>query len=108
MSKDRIAAFWRTIITDSESETGFAPRCSDLEHGPFVLDCCPEPHVEVFDAELAARITTATNALSAERLSQLADCSSSRYDGLHCLHYQEGDGACCDCGRPNWCPEEGL
>ncbi len=30
------------------------------------------------------------------------DCSKSRHGGLHCLHYQEGDGGCCDCGRPIW------
>jgi hypothetical protein len=26
----------------------------------------------------------------------------------HCTHWQEGDGSCCGCGKPNWCPDEGL
>jgi hypothetical protein len=47
----------------------------------------------------------ARQAAEAERLSQLADCPQSRHDGKHCLHYQEGDGDCHDCGRPNWCPD---
>lgn len=25
----------------------------------------------------------------------------------HCLHWQDGDGACCRCHEPAWCPEEG-
>lgn len=25
----------------------------------------------------------------------------------HCLHWQDGDGACCRCHEPTWCPEEG-
>lgn len=44
-----------------------------------------------------------TNA--AEELSQLQDCPVR--NGLHCDHYQDGDGACCACGRPNWCPDKG-
>lgn len=23
----------------------------------------------------------------------------------HCNHWQEGDGACCHCCEPNWCPD---
>lgn len=26
----------------------------------------------------------------------------------HCLHWQEGDGDCHDCGALNWCPDEGV
>lgn len=26
----------------------------------------------------------------------------------HCAHWQEGDGDCCDCKKPNWCPDEGV
>jgi len=29
-------------------------------------------------------------------------------DDQHCLHWQEGDGDCCGCGKPNWCPDGGL
>lgn len=25
----------------------------------------------------------------------------------HCLHWMEGDGPCCRCGEPNWCPDDG-
>lgn len=25
---------------------------------------------------------------------------------LHCAHWLEGDGSCCRCGEPNWCPAE--
>lgn len=25
----------------------------------------------------------------------------------HCAHWQEGDGPCCKCGEPNWCPDDG-
>jgi hypothetical protein len=28
-------------------------------------------------------------------------------DTDHCQHWQDGDGDCCDCGAPNWCPDEG-
>jgi|SRR5688500_3618657 len=44
----------------------------------------------------------------AERLAALADCTDGSRVGLHCDHYQEGDGACCSCGRPNWCPDGGV
>jgi len=26
----------------------------------------------------------------------------------HCTHWQEGDGSCCKCGEPNWCPDGGV
>lgn len=26
----------------------------------------------------------------------------------HCDHWQQGDGDCCDCKKPNWCPEGGV
>ena len=44
----------------------------------------------------------------AERLATLTDCPNSRNGGLHCDHYQQGDGPCCHCQRPNWCPEGGV
>ena len=44
----------------------------------------------------------------AERLATLTDCPNSRHGGLHCGHYQEGDGPCCNCQRPNWCPDGGI
>lgn len=25
----------------------------------------------------------------------------------HCVHWQDGDGDCCCCGEPNWCPDDG-
>jgi hypothetical protein len=25
----------------------------------------------------------------------------------HCNHWQDGDGDCCCCGEPNWCPDDG-
>lgn len=27
---------------------------------------------------------------------------------LHCEHWLEGDGSCCRCGEPNWCPDDGA
>lgn len=35
--------------------------------------------------------------------------SAGEYDPMtgHCLHWQNGDGECCHCGEPNWCPEDG-
>lgn len=27
--------------------------------------------------------------------------------GSHCTHWQEGDGSCCRCKEPNWCPDDG-
>lgn len=27
---------------------------------------------------------------------------------VHCEHWLEGDGSCCRCGEPNWCPDEGA
>lgn len=44
----------------------------------------------------------------AERLATLADCTDNRRGGLHCDHYQEGDGPCCSCRRANWCPDDGA
>lgn len=26
---------------------------------------------------------------------------------MHCEHWMDGDEACCRCGEPNWCPDEG-
>jgi hypothetical protein len=25
----------------------------------------------------------------------------------HCEHWRDGDGSCCRCGEPNWCPDDG-
>jgi hypothetical protein len=57
--------------------------------------------------EPEAALGTVTEA-EAERLAALTDCPNSRHNGLHCGHYQEGDGPCCDCQRANWCPEGGV
>lgn len=125
---------WRLIIGDSESMDGIAPVCpstgdtaglhliADYPDGPIqdetgVYDCCPTPWIEAGHGEIAAYLVALLNAdaaraqeARAEHLSQLADCPSSSHEGKHCMHYQEGDGACCDCGRPNWCTdgEDGL
>jgi hypothetical protein len=42
----------------------------------------------------------------AERLSQLRDCT--RKSSVHCQHYEEGDGPCCICDKPSWCPDGGV
>ncbi len=26
----------------------------------------------------------------------------------HCAHWVEGDGECCNCRMPNWCPDDGV
>lgn len=59
---------WRAVFTDTERQTGVAPVCEmtgHLEHmqddPTGVYDCCPHPHIEMWDeraaAELAARLT---------------------------------------------------
>lgn len=30
-----------------------------------------------------------------------------RRPGPHCEHWQDGDGDCCKCREPNWCPDSG-
>lgn len=57
---------------------------------------------------LAAQVPPAVAEAEAERLAALTDCPNSAHGGLHCLHYQEGDGPCCNCQRPNWCPGVGV
>jgi hypothetical protein len=57
---------------------------------------------------LAAQVPQTVPEEGAERLATLTDCPNSSNGGLHCLHYQEGDGQCCRCGRPNWCPDGGV
>jgi len=56
----------------------------------------------------AGRSQPTVSEADAERLAALADCTDGSRGGLHCDHYQEGDGACCSCGRPNWCPDGGV
>lgn len=100
--------FWRTIITDSESPDGLAPRCSEPHNPDEILGCCPpDLHLEVHDTALAAHLVTLLNDSTAAYHSQLKNCPSTS-DRLHCSHYQEGDGDCCHCARPNWLPKGGL
>lgn len=68
---------WRTILTDSESESGVAPVCpqSDVHvmmHGgppddPHVYDeCCVGPHLETWSQSNATRVCTALNVCGVE------------------------------------------
>lgn len=50
--------------------------------------------------------TTISSAV-AECLATAKDCPSGAR-GLHCEHYRQGDGDCCNCGRENWCPDAGV
>jgi hypothetical protein len=121
---------WRCVFTDSENLDGVALVCTaegiDDQHAVIehngerdeagTYDCCHWLVLECHSTPLAAYLVALLNAdaatvmsdAEAERLAQLADCPKSRHNGLHCDHYQEGDGPCCDCGRPNWCPEGGI
>jgi hypothetical protein len=58
--------------------------------------------------EQCARPLPVVSETDAERLATLADCTDADRGGLHCDHYQEGDGPCCACARPNWCPDGGV
>ncbi|MER7280493.1 hypothetical protein ABT369_39250 [Dactylosporangium sp. NPDC000244] len=73
---------WRTIITDSESLTGVAPVCDrqDDPSGPhcgdtgrqitdWVFDCCPHPHIEVWNETTAATLAQVLTASEAELCS---------------------------------------
>jgi len=68
---------WRVIITDTESMTGVAPVC-DNEQGQHdaegdgpgsVYDCCPHPHIELWDEDAAARTAVRFSELEAEACS---------------------------------------
>lgn len=58
---------WRIINTDTESPSGIAAVCKSPDHpqddlGNFgVYDCCPDPQVEVWDANLAEYMVEALN-----------------------------------------------
>lgn len=66
---------WRTIFTDSESETGVAPECENPHtgldyngsepdpHG--VYGCCPHPHIETYSERIARRVVRDLNAADA-------------------------------------------
>lgn len=68
---------WRTIFTDSESETGVAPVCEQTigvpvglhENEPgvghWVYDCCPHPHIETYSEPGATRLATLLTELDA-------------------------------------------
>lgn len=57
------AASWRTIITDSESETGIAPACTSPDHpkdeGHWVRECCPGGDIELYQTQMAAFVVAA-------------------------------------------------
>jgi hypothetical protein len=71
---------WRTITTDSESQTGIAPVCKHQrdymkhstgegymqppadEYG--VYDCCPEPQIEMWNETVAGRLVSVLNAMT--------------------------------------------
>lgn len=66
---------WRVIGTDSESESGVAPVCTNTigEGGPhddyndtWVYDCCPGPHIECWTPHAAKEVAAALNAAEAE------------------------------------------
>lgn len=63
--------------------------------------------IELRDA-LHSTVQQVAPEAEADHLATLTDCPNSRADGLHCGHYQEGDGPCCNCKRPNWCPDGGV
>lgn len=81
--------------TDQPDEAGLAAFETDLAGAQQQADTETRGALAVTEAE-------------AERLATLADCPNSRNGALHCDHYQQGDGPCCDCQRPNWCPEGGV
>lgn len=75
---------WRTIFTDSESETGIAPECARQSepNGPHritdgppvadtkgVYDCCPHPHIECYGEASAQALAVFLTALGAEPCS---------------------------------------
>lgn len=72
---------WRVIITDTESMTGVAPVCREQDnpekHGndegralpEWVFDCCPHPHVEMWDEAQAAQLAETLTSIDAELCS---------------------------------------
>lgn len=76
---------WRTVITDSESPTGFAPVCSgersdalhmidDYPGGPQrdedgVYDCCPYPQVDTYSTVWAEYLVGLLNADASDELT---------------------------------------
>ena len=72
--------FWRTILTDSESETGVAPVCPRPDvhvvvHGgsaddPHVYDeCCIGPHLETWSENNAQALRATLNVRGVELCS---------------------------------------
>lgn len=70
---------WRTVFTDSESETGVAPVCEnrdpdlhESDGGPLehrVFDCCPHPHIETWSEPGARELAALLSRLEAEMCS---------------------------------------
>jgi hypothetical protein len=62
---------WRTIFTDTESETGVAPVCEQPEYhdggsdDSGVYDCCPHPHIETYSEAGAKRLSALLTELDA-------------------------------------------
>lgn len=74
---------WRTIFTDSESQSGVAPVCpeqanSDGPHGQYepghaawaddtgVYDCCPHPHLETWSESEARKLAAELTRIDAQ------------------------------------------
>lgn len=71
---------WRTIFTDSESQSGVAPVCphqdDPAKHTPgfdgdpagaeWVFDCCPGPHIECYSEQAAADVARRLTEAEAE------------------------------------------
>jgi hypothetical protein len=74
---------WRTVFTDTESESGVAPICPEQrtlvgQHDPddhdggwrfneaFVYDCCPGPHIQCWTPHVAVRLRDFLNEYSIE------------------------------------------
>lgn len=46
-------------------------------------------------------LTTEVKHLRASLACLEQDCPGGTRDDRHCLHFQEGDGSCCVCSKPN-------
>jgi hypothetical protein len=99
-----VSRFWRTVVTDTESLSGFGPVCGN-RHREFdgkpdctgVYDCCP-PVVETFSVPLAAYLVALLNASSTVH-REYGRCAHS---GDHYAHdWTSGTGT------PLHCPGQG-
>jgi hypothetical protein len=63
---------WRCIYTDTESMTGVAPECEDPDHPAddaaqdTVYECCPHPHLQVWNEREATTLMKTLNAMDVE------------------------------------------